>query len=109
MQLVARVDFRDAKLGLFKKGQAFEAPDSHGARLLRLRCAVRAEDGAPYQTKVVRPMPDPTQAAGEDSMWSASPAAQASQQTTASESELGDSTPKRRRKKPPADLADESL
>lgn len=108
MQLTARVDFRDAKLGLLRKGQSFEAPDQHGMRLIRLRCAVRAEDGAPYQTKVVRPMPDPGVTGGEDSTSSASPPVPASPQTTASESVDGDSTPKRRRKKPPADPGAES-
>lgn len=101
MQLVARVDFRDAKLGLLKKGQPFEAPDNHGLRLVRLRCAVRAEDGAPYQTKVLRPMPDPVETVGEDSTSSASLPVPASPQTTASESAPGDSARKRRRKKPP--------
>jgi hypothetical protein len=99
MNLVARVDFRDAKLGLLRKGQPFEAPDNHGLRLIRLRCAVRPEDGAPYQTKVVRPQPDPEPAGGEDSTSFASPPAQASPQTTASASDDGDSTPKRRRRK----------
>ena len=98
MQLVARVDFADQKIGQVRKGQPFEVADNHGARLIRLRCAVPAEDGAPYQTKVVRPMPDPMPAGGEDHTSSASPPAQASPRTTAKPSSSGDSTKRRKNK-----------
>ena len=79
-------------LGFLAKGSIVEVADDEGARLIRLGHANPA--AAPvYATKIIQPTPVagtlPGSADGEVRPSSASPAAQASPQTTAKPSEPG--------------------
>lgn len=89
-------------LGYLAKGSIVEVTDDEGARLVRLGHVNPA--AAPlYSTKVVRPSPVtgevPGLAGGAEQQSSASPAAQASQQTTSNVSESGDGLSKKDRRR----------
>jgi hypothetical protein len=95
--------FPHGRLGLLKAGEVLEVDEEEGRRLIRMGLVNPAAPVASsYGTKVVRPHPVtpevPGTADGEALPSSASPAAQASPQTTASESELGKRKPGRPRK-----------
>ena len=92
MHIMPIKGFPHMKLGYLAKGQVFEVPDDEGARLIRMGHANPA--AAPiYATKVVQEQPVvgevPGMAGGAEQPSSASPAAQASPQTTSSESASG--------------------
>ena len=110
MHIIPIKGFRHMKLGFLPKGVAVEVPDAEGARLTRLGHANPA--AAPvYATKIVQPTPVvgqlPGTAGGAEQPSSASPAAQASPQTTAKLSEPGAKpgsnppAPKGKKPKPP--------
>jgi hypothetical protein len=95
--------FPHGRLGLLKAGEVLEVDEEEGRRLIRMGLVNPAAPVAPsYATKVVRQHPAtpevPGKADGEALPSSASPAAQASPQTTASESEPGKRKPGRPRK-----------
>lgn len=95
--------FPHGRLGFLPAGAVVEVDEQEARRLIRMGLANPAAPAAPsYATKVVRPQPVtpevPGSADGEDLPSSASPAAQASPQTTASESEPGKRRPGRPRK-----------
>lgn len=97
--------FPHGRLGFLPAGAVVEVDEEEARRLIRMGLANPAAPAAPfYATKVVRPQPVtpevPGLADGEDLSSSASPAAQASPQTTASESVSG-----KRRVRPPKNAA----
>jgi hypothetical protein len=97
--------FPHGRLGLLKAGEVLEVDEEEGRRLIRMGLVNPAAPVASsYGTKVVRQHPVtpevPGTADGEALPSSASPAAQASQQTTASESASG-----KRRGRPPKNAA----
>lgn len=97
--------FPHGRLGYLSAGAVVEVDEEEARRLIRMGLANPAAPAAPsYATKVVRPQPVtpevPGLADGEDQPLSASPAAQASPQTTASESVSG-----KRRGRPPKNAA----
>lgn len=84
--------FPHQRLGYLPKGSVVEVADEEGARLIRLGHANPA--AAPvYATKIIQPTPVagslPGTADGAERLSSASPAAQASPQTTAKPSGHG--------------------
>ncbi len=92
MHIMPIKGFPHIKLGFLAKGQVVEVPDDEGARLIRMGHANPA--AAPiYATKVVQQQPVvgevPGMAGGAEQPSSASPAAQASPQTTAKKSATG--------------------
>lgn len=92
MHIMPIKGFPHAKLGYLAKGSVVEVSDDEGARLIRMGHANPA--AAPiYATKVIQPQPTvgelPGMADGAERLSSASPAAQASPQTTSSESASG--------------------
>jgi hypothetical protein len=100
MHILPIKGFPHMKLGFLAKGRVYEVPDDEGMRLVRMGHANPA--AAPiYATKVVQQQPVvgevPGMAGGAEQPSSASPAAQASPQTTSSES--GSGAKKGRKKK----------
>jgi hypothetical protein len=92
MHIMPIKGFPHVTLGYLAKGVVVEVPDGEGARLVRLGHANPA--AAPiYATKVVQQQPVvgevPGMADGAEQVSSASPAAQASPQTTAKKSASG--------------------
>ncbi len=84
--------FPHDRLGFLAKGSVVEVPDKDGQRLIRMGLANPA--AAPvYATKIVQPTPVagevPGMAGGAEQPSSASPAAQASPQTTVRPSKRG--------------------
>jgi hypothetical protein len=95
--------FPHGRLGYIAKGEVVEVDDEEARRLIRLGLVNPAAPAAPsYDTKVVRQQPVtpevPGSADGEALPSSASPAAQALPQTTASASDPGKRKPGRPRK-----------
>lgn len=98
MHIIPMKGFPHQRLGYFQKGVVREVDDAEGLRLIRLGLA--SEAAAPvYATKVVQQAPvagpHPGMADGEARPSSASPAAQASPQTTAKPSGRGGKNKKR--------------
>jgi hypothetical protein len=92
MHIMPIKGFTHMRLGFMAKGKVYEVPDDEGARLVKYRHANPA--AAPiYATKVVQQQPVagevPGMAGGAEQPSSASPAAQASPQTTAKRSASG--------------------
>lgn len=92
MHILPIKGFPHMKLGFLAKGQVYEVPDAEGERLIRMGHASVA--AAPvYATKIVQETPVvgevPGMADGAEQPSSASPAAQASPQTTAKKSAGG--------------------
>ena len=85
------------RLGRLRQGQTVDLPDAQAREFLRAGFVEH------YQTKVIHTAPatpsNPSEAAGTEQPPSASPVAQASPQTTLSESESG----KRKRGRPRKD------
>lgn len=96
MHIIPIKGFHHMSLGYLPKGQLVEVPDAEGARLTRLGHANPA--AAPvYATKIIQPTPVvgevPGTAGGAEQPSSASPAAQASPQTTSKRSAPGAKKP----------------
>ena len=92
MHVMPIKSFPHVKLGYMEKGKVYEVDDSEGARLVKYGHVNPA--AAPiYATKVVQEQPVvgevPGMAGGAEQPSSASPAAQASPQTTSSGSASG--------------------
>jgi len=92
MHIMPIKGFPHGRLGFLAKGSVVEVPDDEGARLIRMGHANPA--AAPiYATKVVQQQPTvgelPGMADGAEQPSSASPAAQASPQTTSKQSASG--------------------
>lgn len=96
MHIMPIKGFPHMQLGFLTKGQVFEVPDDEGARLIRMGHANPAAAQI-YATKVVQQQPVvgelPGMAGGAEQPSSASPAAQASPQTTSKRSVPGAKKP----------------
>lgn len=90
MRVVPIKSFPHDRRGQMVAGRVYEVDEAEGQRLVGLRL-VRQASPDEYETKVIdpRPVPGPSPAVGEVQPSSASPAAQASPQTTAKPSDAG--------------------